>query len=196
MTNQKIYQFKIILQKSPLPIWRRTQVPENYSFWDLHVAIQDAMGWFDYHLHSFDIINPMTGEQEFIGIPGEEFDDFDTLSGWDIKLRDYFNIRNNTAKYIYDFGDDWHHTVKFEGEFDKIAKQKYPICIAGKNACPPEDVGGVWGYKDFLNIINNPKHDEYKEMMEWVGGDFDPHKFIPEEVIFEDPKERRKLAFS
>ena len=195
MLEQKIYQFKIILQESHSLIWRRIQVPKAYSFWDLHVAIQDAMGWLDCHLHSFDIINPRTGKQECIGIPDEELDDFDTLPGWEIKISNYFNTKNAKAKYVYDFGDYWDHSIKFEGEFDKVSKQKYPICISGENACPPEDVGGAGGYENFLRIISNPKDAEYENMMEWVGGNFDSNDFDPQEIEFDDPKERWSFAF-
>ena len=72
---------------------------------------------------------------------------------------------------------------------------KYPICIDGKRAGPPEDVGSIPGYEDFLEIIKNPKHKEYKEMLEWVGGEFDPEHFDPKEVTFDNPDERRRLAF-
>ena len=72
---------------------------------------------------------------------------------------------------------------------------KYPICIDGKRAGPPEDVGSIPGYEDFLEIIKNPKHKEYKEMLEWVGGEFDPEHFDPKEVTFDNPDERLRLAF-
>ena len=70
----------------------------------------------------------------------------------------------------------------------------YPRCIKGKRACPPEDCGGPWGYKDFLKILKDPKHEEHDEMLEWVGGEFDPEHFDKKEVVFNDPGERRKMA--
>jgi hypothetical protein len=69
------------------------------------------------------------------------------------------------------------------------------VCISGKRACPPEDCGGAWGYARFLEAIRNPEDEEHEEMLEWIGGDFDPEYFDPEEVIFDDPDERRKFAF-
>ena len=190
MSAKKVYQFKIALQRAPLPIWRRIQVPDSYSFWELHVTIQDAMGWEDCHLHDFEIINPASGRKERIGVPDPVFEDFCTKRDKDIKIRDFFNDQNTTATYVYDFGDGWRHQIKFEGIFDVMSKQKYPICIKGKNACPPEDVGGVWGYEDFLQIIKNPKHSDYEDMMEWIGESFDPYSFDPKEIMFDDPKIR------
>lgn len=76
-TYKQIYQFKITLKHIKPPVWRRIQVPENYSFWDLHVAIQDAMGWTDSHLHAFAIKNPATGLDEQIGSPGDSFSNND-----------------------------------------------------------------------------------------------------------------------
>ncbi|MBF0557120.1 MAG: plasmid pRiA4b ORF-3 family protein [Nitrospirae bacterium] len=113
---KQIYQFKITLQGIKPPVWRRIQVPEVYTFWDLHVAIQDAMGWWDSHLHEFKIINPETMESEEIGIPVEDNydDDFEILAGWQKMISDYYTIENKKSEYIYDFGDDWIHIVVLE----------------------------------------------------------------------------------
>lgn len=192
----RVYQFKIALKHIRPPIWRRIQVPENYSFWDLHVAIQDAMGWLDYHLHEFEMVNPSTGIKVAIGIPDEEFArDREVLSDHKQKIADYFSLENPSASYVYDFGDNWEHTVKLEKILPRDKDIDYPVCIAGKRACPPEDCGGVWGYKDFLEIISDPDHEEHKEMIEWAGGEFDPEHFDVKEVSFDDPDERRKIAF-
>jgi hypothetical protein len=172
----RVYQFKITLKNISPPIWRRIQVPESYSFWDLHVAIQDVMAWLDYYLHEFKIVNPSTGIKVEIGIPVD--DDFDmgreVLPGWKEKTADYFSMENRVAYYEYDFGDIWEHTIKLEKILPRNKDKDYPRCIAGKRSCPPEDCGGVWGYEDFLEIISNPDHEEYEETMEWAGGAFDP----------------------
>ena len=151
---ERVYQFKITLNDIRPPIWRRIQVPETYSFWDLHVVIQDAMGWLDYHLHQFDINNPSTGMKENIGIPDDDFEmDYDIHPGWEKKIKHYFSMDNKKAMYSYDFGDDWRHTVILEKILLRDKNIDYPTCIKGKRACPPEDCGGVWGYTDFLEII-------------------------------------------
>lgn len=196
MKNQfnQVYQFKFTLDEISPPIWRRIQVPETYSFWDLHVAIQDAMGWADSHLHQFEMINPKTGREVEFGIPDEEWGD-EALAGWDVKIADYFTVKNNTARYVYDFGDNWEHTVKLEKILPRDQKLEYPTCVEGERACPPEDCGGIPGYEDLLMIISDPDDKEYEDTIEWLGDDFDPEYFDPLDVFFDDPEERRKLAF-
>ena len=187
----RVFQFKITLLETKPPVWRCIQVPETYSFWELHVAIQDAMGWLDSHLHGFDIKDPRDREITNIGLPTEDILDTvrETLPGWEEKIADYFNIEN-------DFGDSWEHKIKLEKILPREKEIDYPRCIKGKRACPPEDCGGPWGYKDFLKILKDPKHEEHDEMLEWVGGEFDPEHFDKKEVVFNDPEERRKMAIS
>lgn len=187
-----VYQFKVTLQDSKPPIWRRIQVPEMYDFWDLHVAIQDAMGWYDCHLHEFEMINPATDSPVNIGIPYE--DAGGVLPERTQKIAHYFSAENPYAHYVYDFGDSWEHTIQLE----KIIPREnitYPVCIDGKRACPPEDCGGIWGYEEFLEIINDPNHEEYEDMMDWIGGEFDPEHFDPAEITFDNPAKRFRMAF-
>jgi hypothetical protein len=194
---RKVYQFKITLRGIRPPIWRRILVPGNYTFWDLHVAIQDAMAWSDVHLHAFEVANPITGFAEEIGIPDEDFGGANqrTIAGWKRKIAQYFNEENTKARYVYDFGDDWVHTVKLEKILPSDKDVNYPQCLAGKRACPPEDCGGIWGYEDLLEIISDPEHEQYEETVEWLGDeDFDPDYFDRTEVQFDDPEERLKYA--
>lgn len=194
---ERVYQFKIALKGLRPPIWRRIQVPETYSFWDLHVAIQDAMGWEDYHLHQFTITDPSTDMKVEIGAPAEDFDDvFDMkiLPEWKQKIAEWFSTGNSVAEYTYDFGDGWEHTLKLEKILPKEADATYPRCIGGKRACPPEDCGGVWGYEEKFDILKDKTHEEYEETIEWLGDDFDPEHFDVNEVTFGDPDKRRKMA--
>ena len=190
----QVYQFKIALRDTKPPIWRRIQIPETYSFWDLHVAIQDVMGWSDYHLHQFEIIDPTSETKVRIGIPEGDFDT-EFLPGWKQKIADYFSMKNRSADYAYDFGDYWEHKIELEKILPREKGVNYPVCIKGKRACPPEDCGGIWGYEEFLEAIKDPKHEEHEEMLEWIGGAFDPEHFDVEEVSFDDPDKRRKNAF-
>ena len=193
----QVYQFKISLQGVRPPIWRRIEVPETYSFWDLHIAIQDAMGWDDYHLHEFGILSPMTGQEIRIGMLDE--DDFGlgkvVLPGWKEKIADYFMEEKTSASYMYDFGDGWVHEITLEKFLPREKDTKYPVCIKGKRACPPEDCGGIGGYYDLLEIIKNPEHEEYDDMINWLGEDFNPEHFNVKDVSFDDPDRRRKIAF-
>lgn len=192
-----VYQFRITLLEITPAIWRRIQVPESYSFWDLHVAIQDAMPWKDCHLHQFEIMNPLNGKNSIIGIPDDEgFDDFKTLSGWKYKIKKYFTMENRYAHYLYDFGDDWHHSIKLEKILPRFETISYPLCIDGKRACPPEDCGSVPGYYELCRIMKDKNHEEYEEMVTWVGKIYNPEYFNINEVRFDDPDQRFKFAFS
>lgn len=187
-----VYQFKITLEGIKPAIWRRIQVPEMYSFWDLHVAIQDSMGWFDCHLHEFEVLNPKTGILERIGSPDETWGE-GPLTGWKSLISDYFSSGNKKATYLYDFGDGWEHKILFE-KMLPMSEEKYPICLAGERACPPEDCGGIWGYEELIEIMKNPKHKEYKSMKEWLGRKLNPDHFDLKEIHFEVSKKRLKQA--
>jgi Plasmid pRiA4b ORF-3-like protein/Helix-turn-helix domain len=187
------FQFRIALLGVLPMIWRRIQVPADYSFWDLHVAIQDSMGWTDSHLHCFRIVNMKTKRQETIGIPADE--DPGTEPGWELGLRDWFDeFYNPIAVYEYDFGDSWIHEVVLEDRGQR-AIGELPLCVCGERSCPPEDVGGVHGYAGFLEAIEDRQHPEHDQMLEWVGGPFDPEEFRAESVGFDDPRQRWDQAF-
>ena len=193
-----IYQFKITLKGIKPAIWRRIQVPENYSFWALHVAIQDSMGWQDYHLHNFSMLKPATGKMVNITFPDEDYRVFENknLSCHREKIAKYFFMDNRDAYYIYDFGDDWEHSIKLEKILPAKEGIGYPLCTGGKRACPPEDCGGVFRYEMFLKILSNNKHQEYESMLSWVGGKFDPEYFNFKEVVFDNTDERWKFAIN
>jgi hypothetical protein len=192
-----VYQFKITLKGTKPPIWRRILVPETYTFWDLHVAIQDAMGWDDYHLHEFTLLSPKTGRKVKIGIPSDEDVDYgwEVLAEWNQKIAHYFSSENSKADYVYDFGDGWEHSIKLEKILPRETGVAYPRCIDGRGACPPEDCGGIGGYAEFLEAIGDPANELHEDMLDWVGGSFDPDDFDPNDVEFEDPDSRFKLAF-
>jgi len=192
-----IYQFKITLQDIEPRIWRRILVPADYTFWDLHVAIQDAMGWWDAHLHAFEFPDQELYEDMVIGIPEEDFfDEPETLPGWQFHIKDLFQEPGANALYEYDYGDSWLHLVEFEGEMPRTKGQRYPQCIDGARKCPPEDCGGVYGYLRMLEVISNPEHEEYDEMLTWLGGGYDPEQFDPKKIKFDNPHKRWEMVFS
>lgn len=197
-TFKNLYQFKVTLENISPAIWRQILVPESYSFWDLHTAIQDAMGWLDCHLHNFETTNPVTGAKELIGIPPDEtFEDgINELPGWNLYIKDYFSKNNPSMVYTYDYGDGWEHQIEFEGILFKKPDVKYPICIAGERSCPPENCGGPYGYDSLLKILKNRKHPEYKSMKEWIGKDFKSEEFDPKKVLFDNPNDRWNYAFA
>jgi hypothetical protein len=192
MDNQ-VYQFKIALKGITPQVWRRIRVPETYTFWDLHVAIQSAMDWGGHHLHEFTILNPKTGEMDVIGIPHEDFDEREVLEGWKIKIARYFSMTNKKADYLYDFGDYWEHSIVLEKILPKDSKTRYPCCIAGKRSSPPDDVGGIPGFEEFVEIMKDSSHEEHDEMVEWYCDEFDPEAFNCKDVTFLDPAEMLRL---
>jgi hypothetical protein len=107
----------------------------------------------------------------------------------------HFDRPGATARYEYDFGDGWQHEVTLEAIVPAQAGRRYPICLAGERACPPEDCGGVPGYENLLEVMRDPEHEEYESMLQWVGGRFTPERFDPRTVKFDDPRKRWKLAF-
>jgi Plasmid pRiA4b ORF-3-like protein len=172
-----IYQIKVALKNTKLPIWRRIEVRGDATLGELHAIIQMAMGWTNSHLHHF--IVGRSPNLRFIGAPdphegddlmGEENED-------EIVISRVLRSAKTKITYEYDFGDSWEHEVVLEKIVEAQAGAHYPRCIEGENACPPEDVGGVWGYVDFLQAINNPEHNQHDEFLEWVGGAFDPEAF-------------------
>ena len=195
--RNQVLQFSAELQGIEPKIWRRIQVPFDYNFWDLHVAIQDAMGWQDYHLHNFEIKGKGKRKEVLIGIP--DFDRMDDLPevypGWKIAVIAYFNALGIEARYQYDYGDDWYHIVKLEGYLFKEKGIKYPICVDGKNACPPEDSGGVGGYYNVIEVLSDPDHVDHDNMRTWAGEDWDPKRFNPDKVRFDNPYKRWQRAF-
>jgi hypothetical protein len=194
-----VHQFLIVLAGTDPLVWRRIQVPDAYSFWDLHVAIQDAMGWLDYHLHEFRLFDEASQALVSVGIPtGEEEDDRPVVPGWEMSVARFFEAQawhQPPALYAYDFGDDWEHMVKYEGFSSPDRASTYPRCVAGGGRCPPEDCGGVHGYQELLMILSDPDHDEHEERLAWVGGAIDPQPFDAAAVRFDDPRKRWRKAF-
>src|SRR6185295_20263601 len=133
---------------------------------DLHEYIQTAMGWTNSHLHQFEIDGERYGDPELLGDDMGEIKD-----SMKARLSKFLPAdgKRFRFKYEYDFGDGWLHEVLFEGNPAPGKNKKYPLCLEGSRACPPEDVGGVWGYVEFLRAIADPKHEEHDMFIEWAG---------------------------
>lgn len=172
--NTPIYQLKITLLEIEPPIWRRLHVRENSTLTALHDYIQGVMqGWMDCHLHEFEI-----GGERY-GVPDHEYDDVPEMRQKNEKQYRLCDLvkPGDAFLYRYDFGDNWEHAITVEKGLQADPNVKYPICIAGQRHCPPEDCGGPMGYEEFLEAISNPRHQEHKHYLEWVGGSFDPEAF-------------------
>jgi len=170
-----LYQLRVALKGSEPPIWRRFQLKRETTLFKLHKVLQIVMGWQNYHLHEFRIGNLSFGEPA----PEEGSDFIDERA---IKLTQIAPDLPLKFEYIYDFGDGWQHEVIIEKGVDKQAGVRYPVCIEGSRACPPEDVGGIGGYASFLKAIQNRRHPEHKQYLQWIGGRFDAGAFDLEAV--------------
>ena len=164
-----VYQLKITLRDIKPPIWRRVQVKDG-TLSQLHNIIQTCMDWTNSHLHAFEIGGEQYGEPDPDGM-------METEDERKVKLSQVVTGRIKKFTYTYDFGDNWDHVIEVEKTLAAEPGVHYPRCVAGKRACPPEDCGGPWGYGDFLKAIQDPKHPEHEEMLEWAGGTFDPEQF-------------------
>jgi DNA invertase Pin-like site-specific DNA recombinase len=172
-SNQTVYQLKITLKNIRPPIWRRIQVLSSTTLQQLHLIVQEVMGWDNYHMHSWTIAGIDYGQPQ---------PEFNVRSEKTVTLRQVVKGEKSKFFYTYDFGDSWEHEILVEKELPSTPDTNYPICITGKRACPPEDCGGSWGYAELLEIISDPSHPEYEERMEWVGESFNPDSFDLNEV--------------
>jgi hypothetical protein len=177
--TERLYQFKITLLEVAPPIWRRIQV-RNCSLDKLHERIQTAMGWTNSHLNQFVINGERYGDPQLIDEPSDDYYCVDStvtkISNILPKSGERFQF-----KYEYDFGDSWHHEILFEGCLPTTKGTRYPVCIEGERACPPEDVGGVGGYAEYLEVLADVNDDRHEEMLRWRGK-FDPEKFDAEKA--------------
>lgn len=198
-TPDYVHQFLIVLSGTNPLVWRRIQVPAEYSFWDFHVAIQDAMGWEDRHLHEFQLSDDGARQTVAIGIPTDvSSPDRPVVPSWTVPLSKHFTPRVGhrwPIRYVYDFGDGWEHVLIHEGFEPAKKSQTYPRCLAGERRCPPEDCGGVHGYAEFLNAIGDAAHPRHAEMTEWIKGIWTPAAFEARRVKFDDPEKRWSKAF-
>ena len=172
-----VYQLKVTLDDTKPPIWRRVLTPDMTTMGQLHTILQTVMGWENNHLHIFTINGQRYGDPE-----EDETGLMETKNETRFKLNQLVHSQGVKFRYAYDFGDGWEHTILVEKILPAEKGVHYPVCVSGKRACPPEDVGGVWGYEDFLKAIADPNHEEYDECLEWVGGTFDPEAFDLEAV--------------
>src|SRR5258708_6375369 len=166
-----IYQLKITLTGIEPPIWRRIQVPGTIPLCCLHDALQAVLGWTDSHLHQFEKDGKVWGDPE-----NDEFGEFDIIDESKTTIARVLKAEGDSMVYLYDFGDKWRHGVVLEKTVQSDAPTK-PVCLAGERRCPPEDVGGVSGYQEFLEVIFEPGHDEFTHFRGWAGGTFHAEEF-------------------
>lgn len=173
-----VYHLTVSLEGIEPAIWRRLQVPGNASLGWLHAVLQVAMGWTNSHMHQFNV-----GERLYSDPRVETDDDLGVLDENVTAVMETAPRVKSAFLYEYDFGDSWEHWVIVEKVLDPDpAASTVAQCLDGARACPPDDCGGAFGYANLLEIIMDPKHEEYEEMMEWLGGKFDPEAFDRDKI--------------
>ncbi len=178
-----LHQLKISLKWSRPAIWRRVVVPADMTLDQLHDVIQIAMGWTNSHLHEF-IGDGGRFDGGAFREPGPDLDelDDDAASEKNHTVADLAPRPKSKFVYEYDFGDGWRHDVTVEKILAPDPALKHPVCLAGKNACPPEDCGGIGGYYDMLKKLADPSDPEHDETKEWLGDEWDSAHFDLDQV--------------
>lgn len=167
-------QLRVTLAEIEPPVWRRIVVPATWNLGQLHLVIQAAFNWWNYHLHEFRIGRLRYGDPDI----DDGFEDSPKLfDEAEVRLCDFGRAPGTTFTYLYDFGDNWHHVVEIEQHLALDPLPKVATCVDGARARPPEDVGGVSGYEEFLAVMADPSDPEHAQMKGWCGGHFDPAWF-------------------
>jgi hypothetical protein len=171
------YRITITLLGTRPPVWRQILVPDD-TLDQLHEHIQTAMGWTNSHMHQFRV-----GENRYADpdLMAESFDELEYLDSTTTRISELMPKRRKKVRftYEYDFGDSWEHELEIEALPAGGGKEEVPTCLDGRGACPPEDVGGVPGFEEFLDAIGDANHERHDELLEWCGGRFDPDQFDP-----------------
>ena len=162
-----VYTLKITLLGTEPPVWRQVIVRGDILLEELHYVIQIAMGWTNSHLHQYFVGNVR------YGVPDPEFGN-NMKDEADFTLADIAARQGSKFRYEYDFGDSWMHEIKVEKIAKAITDHKYPVCADGARNCPPEDVGGIWGYSELVEAMSDPEHERRGEFIEWLGESFNP----------------------
>jgi Plasmid pRiA4b ORF-3-like protein len=175
--GRTVHRLKMSLQGARPPIWRRLEVPSEISLQRLHLVIQAAFGWENYHLWVFETESGRYGTADR---------ELDIRSAASRKLHDVAPRRGDRLVYTYDFGDDWEHVAMVEEIHPAQAGVTYPRCLAGRRAAPPEDCGGIWGYTELLEVLADDTHEDHADRLEWLGltsaAEFDPARFDLDEI--------------
>jgi hypothetical protein len=183
--SRALYQLKITLRDIHPPIWRRIQVWEDTTLAQLHTILQIVMGWEDYHLHEFVIGRRLYSVPD----PDDDMNERKVVDESHVPLGEVVPRVGTKFAYLYDFGDSWEHDLILEAILLPETTAQYPTCIGGERRTPPEDVGGITGYEEYLAVLADPEHEEHGNMLQWRGP-FDPESFAPDQV---NQRLRKKL---
>lgn len=165
-----VHQLKITLRSVRPPVWRRIQVRSDMTLGELARVLEAAIGWMGGHLHVFDVEGTWYGSAD----PDWGSDDLDEN---EYRLIEVLDTVGGKLRWDYDFGDGWEHDVVVEKITDADPGVEYPLCLAGRRACPPDDCGGPPGYAELLVALADPQHPDHEELLERAPPDFDPASF-------------------
>ncbi|QAT81625.1 hypothetical protein EJ065_0010 [Corallococcus coralloides] len=173
-----IHVLHVELMEIAPAIWRELHVRSDTPLSKLHAILQAAFGWTNSHMHMFEDIS----RQQYGHLVDGDAEDFDLggpplLDERKYTVADLGPRARSVFGYIYDFGDDWVHRIRVKKVQPPEAGKRYPTCTAGARAAPPDDCGGTPGYEDLLEALQDPEHEEHEELLDWVGGYFDPEAF-------------------
>ena len=169
-------QLRVTIADIEPPIWRQLVVPLTWDLGMLHLVIQAAFNWWNYHMHEFRIGPLRFGPVAETNDPSAGLDEM-SLDETSVRLLNFGQRPVPTFHYTYDFGDDWRHSVEIEEFLALDLFPRFATCVDGARARPPEDVGGVPGYEEFLEVMADRRHDNHRETKAWAGGHFDPEWF-------------------
>ncbi len=173
----EILRLRIDLADVSPTVTRTLLVRATTKLTTLHRAIQGAMGWENYHMYEFEVDGVFYAEENPFEMEGD-------IPRKSVRTQTGTVLREDgdTMLYNYDFGDGWEHLITREAELPPDLQLRRPTCIAGENACPPEDVGGPSGYMEYLEAVLDPGHPEHAAMIKWRGPGFHPHRFSIDEA--------------
>lgn len=181
-----VYYLKVTLKDSKPPIWRDILVPSDLTLEELHYVIQTVMGWGNSHLHQFiaeevlyndDIETNNSDEYGFTRDENEQ-----DRNEKKYTLSQILTKEQSSLIYEYDLGDSWTHKIELKKILPADSNARQARCLRGEKACPPEDCGGIWGYTDMLETLRDAKNSEKKEILAWLGNDFNPDYFDVDEI--------------
>jgi Plasmid pRiA4b ORF-3-like protein len=162
LDDARIYQLKITLVDSEPLVWRRLLVPALSTLNELHRILQITMGWGNIAPYHYRV-----GKQRSDTEPGL----------LQMPINEIIRDDRTTFHYHYDPRDGWLHLIELEMVLPSDPQGAYPHCISGDKACPPEGIGGVWGYSELLELLDDPSDPDYLSRWDDLGSDFDPDCF-------------------
>ena len=189
---EPIARIRIELQEIEPKIWRRVDVPLSSTLLALHDFIQFAFRWTDSHLFEFEIGDRRYGQPEYPEY--DRYADERLYKAATIRLKTVVDRGIEQFLYVYDFGDNWRHDLFIEEVRDGEPEVDYPAFVAGERRGPPEDVGGITGFMEFLEASRNPLHEEHEAVVRWYGRRFEPDDIDEQRVrmSFEMAAARRR----